>query len=81
MEEIIMALDWPHLAFLFAVLFVLLFRKPLLGLISRITSIDKSGIKALQAPEAQREEQKKERAGVAPGLQVLPALGVKLAFR
>jgi hypothetical protein len=60
MEAIIKILGWPHLSFLFAVFFVLLFRKPLLGLISRITSIDKSGIKALQAPEAQREERKKE---------------------
>jgi hypothetical protein len=60
MEGIIKAIGWPHLAFLFAVFFVLLFRKPLFGLISRITSIDKSGIKASQTPEAQREKQKKE---------------------
>ena len=60
MEEIIKSLSWSHLTFLFAVFFVLLFRKPLFGLISRITSIDKSGIKASQTPEAQREEQKKE---------------------
>ena len=60
MEGIIKAMGWPHLVFLFAVFFVLLFRKPLLGLISRITSIDKSGIKTSQAPEAQREKQKKE---------------------
>ncbi len=60
MEGIIKAIGWPHVAFLFAVFFMLLFRKPLLGLIPRITSIDKNGIKALQTPEAQREEQKKE---------------------
>jgi len=60
MEEIIKSLSWSHLTFLFAVFFMLLFRKPLFGLISRITSIDKSGIKASQTPEAQREEQKKE---------------------
>lgn len=60
MEEIIKSLGWPHLTFLFTVFFVLLFKKPLFGLISRITSINKSGIKASQTPEAQREEQKKE---------------------
>lgn len=60
MEEIIKSISWPHLTFLFAVFFVFLFRKPLFGLISRITSIDKDGIKASQTPEAQREEQKKE---------------------
>jgi len=60
MEEIIKAMGWPQLTFLFAVFFVLVFKKPLLGLISRITSIDKSGIKASQTTEAQSEKQKKE---------------------
>jgi hypothetical protein len=60
MEEFIKALGWPHLSFVFGVFFVLLFRRPLSGLISRVTSIDKGGIKALQTPEAQREVQKKE---------------------
>jgi hypothetical protein len=76
MEAIIKTLGWPHLTFLFAVFFVLLFRKPLLGLISRITSIDKSGIKALQAPEAQREEQKKESVQ-----QLLLAIGDSIVLR
>ena len=58
--EIVKALGWPHFTFLFCVVFILLFRKPLFALISRITSIDKSGIKASQSPEVQREEQKKE---------------------
>ena len=60
MENVIKALGWPHFTFLFAVLCIFLFRKPIFGLITRITSIDKSGIKASQTPEAQREEQKKE---------------------
>ena len=55
MEEIIKALGWPHFSFLFALVFVLLFRNQLAGLISRITSIDKSGVKAAPTPEAQRE--------------------------
>lgn len=53
-------MGWPHFAFLFAIFFVILFRRPLLDLIRHITSIDKNGIKVSQAPEAQREEQKKE---------------------
>jgi hypothetical protein len=76
MEAIIKILGWPHLSFLFAVFFVLLFRKPLLGLISRITSIDKSGIKALQAPEAQREERKKESVQ-----ELLVAIGDSIVLR
>jgi len=60
MTEIITAISWPHFTFLFAVLFIFLFRKPLSGLISRVTSVDKSGIKATQTPEAQREDQKRE---------------------
>ncbi len=39
---------------------VSLFRSQLAGLLTRITSIDKSGIKAQPVPEAQREEKKKE---------------------
>lgn len=76
MEGIIKAIGWPHLAFLFAVFFVLLFRKPLFGLISRITSIDKSGIKASQTPEAQREEQKKESVQ-----QLLLAIGDSIVLQ
>jgi hypothetical protein len=74
--EIIKALSWPHFTFLFAVLFVFLFRKPLFALISRITSIDKSGIKALEAPEVQREAQKKEAVQ-----QLLLAIGDSIVLR
>ncbi len=76
MGEIIKALGWPHFTFLFAILFVLLFRKPLFGLIARITSIDKSGIKASQTPEAQREEQKKESIQ-----QLLLAIGETIVLK
>ena len=60
MEEILKNLSWPHISLIFAVFFVLVFRKPLVSLISRITSIDKTGVKAAATPEAQREEQRKE---------------------
>ncbi len=60
MEEIIKSLSWPHLTFIFVVIFIFAFRKPLAGLISRVTQIDKSGVKTSSTPEAQREEQKKE---------------------
>ena len=43
-----------------AFLFMLLFRRELAGFISRVTSIDKSGVKASSTPEAQREKQKTE---------------------
>ena len=76
MGEIVKALGWPHLTFLFAVFFILLFRKPLFTLISRITSIDKSGIKASQSPEAQREDQRKEAVQ-----QLLLAIGDSIVLR
>lgn len=76
MEAIIKSISWPHLTFLFAVFFVFLFRKPLFGLISRITSIDKGGIKASQTPEAQREEQKKEAVQ-----ELLLAIGDSIVLR
>jgi hypothetical protein len=76
MKEIIIALGWPHMTFLFAVIFIILFKKPLFGFLSRITSIDKTGIKALQTPEAQREEQKKESAQ-----QLLIEIGESIVLR
>ena len=76
MEEIIKAMSWPQLTFLFAVFFVLVFKKPLLGLISRITSIDKSGIKASQTTEAQSENQKKESVQ-----QLLLAIGDSIVLQ
>jgi len=76
MEGFIKALGWPHFAFLFALICVLLFRKPLSGLISRVTAINKSGIKASQTPEAQREEKKKESVQ-----QLLLAVGDTIVLR
>ena len=58
MERILNSLGWPFFAFL--AFFVLIFKKQLGDFISRIISIDKSGIKTLSVPEVQREEQKKE---------------------
>jgi len=57
MAEIISSLGWPHVSLIFAVIFLLLFWKPIAGFISRTTKIDKTGISAEKhsAPEAQRE--------------------------
>jgi hypothetical protein len=60
MEGIIKALSWPHFVFIFALVFILVFRSQLAGLISRITSIDKTGVKTVPTPEAQREKKKSE---------------------
>ncbi len=76
MEEIIKALGWPHFSFLFALVFVLLFRNQLAGLISRITSIDKFGVKAAPTPEAQREKQKTEAVQ-----ELLLAIGDSIVLR
>lgn len=76
MEEIIKALGWPHFTFLFALVFLLVFRSQLAGLISRITSIDKSGVKAVPTPEAQREKQKTEAVQ-----ELLLAIGDSIVLR
>ncbi len=76
MEEILTALGYPHFAFLFALVFVFLFRGPLAALISRITSIDKSGVKAVPAPEAQREKRKTEAVQ-----ELLLAVGDSIVLR
>lgn len=44
------------LMFIFATVFIILFRQPLSNLIYRITKIDKEGLTAGSAPEAQREK-------------------------
>ena len=58
--EIIAALGWPHFSFAFGLVF--LFRDQLKGLLGRITSIDKTGIKTQPNPEVQREDPKKIEA-------------------
>ena len=55
MVEILNAITWHHMAFLFAVVFVYLFRQPLSDLIKRITKIDKQGVTAEPSPDSQRE--------------------------
>lgn len=76
MEEILKALGWPHFSFLFALAFVLLFRSQLAGLISRVTSIGKEGVKAAPTPEAQREKQRTEAVQ-----ELLLAIGDSIVLR
>jgi hypothetical protein len=60
--EIIAAFGWPHFAFAFGTVFLLVFREQLRALLGRITSIDKTGIKTQPNPEIQREDPKKIEA-------------------
>jgi hypothetical protein len=62
MHEIIAALGWPHFAFAFGIVFLLVFREQLRSLLGRITSIDKTGIKTQPNPENQREDQNRSEA-------------------
>ena len=62
MKELMEAITWPHVAFLFGLIFILIFRKQLAALISRVTAIDKTGVKAGPMPKAQREQKKSEAA-------------------
>ena len=56
MDETLKIITWPHVIFLFAIVFVLLFREQISHLIKRTTSIDKKGLKAGPSPESQREQ-------------------------
>lgn len=60
MVNIVKEAVWPVVFLLTVLSFMLLFRTQLAALISRITSIDKSGVKTSPAPESQREQQKTE---------------------
>lgn len=62
MSQSIAALSWPHFAFLFGVIFVLLFRAQIGALLSRVTSIDKSGIRTQAMPDAQSDSTKRYEA-------------------
>ena len=60
MVDILKILGWPHFTFIFAVIFIFAFKKPISSFISRVKSIDKFGVKTSATPEAQREKDKKE---------------------
>ena len=56
MDETLKVITWPHVAFLFAITFIVIFREPISHLIKRTTSINKKGLKAGPSPESQREQ-------------------------
>jgi len=74
----IAAFGWPHFAFAFALVSLVLFRGELRGLITRIVSIDKLGIKTSQstAPELQEEQSQQKAAAqdLIEGLSNSPVL-------
>lgn len=76
MTEMIKTLGWPHFTFLFALVFVFVFRTQLAQLISRVTSIDKSGVKAGPIPEGQREDKRREAVQ-----ELLVAIGDSIVLR
>jgi len=76
MDAVLAALGWPHFAFLFGLIFVLMFRTQIGSLLSRVTSIDKSGIKTQSAPELQLEDH--TRAEVAQ--ELMQAVGSSVAL-
>jgi len=58
--QILISIGWPLVSLVFAVFFVLLFRKPLYGFIERIRSVSKDGLSTEAIPKAQIEEPKKK---------------------
>lgn len=71
MEAFIASITWHHLAFLFALVFVFLFREPLSGLIKRTTKINKDGLTADLSPEIQREQSSTSAEAVQQLLDVV----------
>lgn len=58
--EIIKNLGWPHFTFIFAIIFIFVFKPQIGSFISRIRSVGKKGIKADALPEAQYDETRKQ---------------------
>ena len=71
MEEILKAITWHQLAFLFSLVFIFVFRQPLSGLIKRTTKIDKDGLTAEPSPESQREKTKTTSEAVQQLLDIV----------
>lgn len=55
-------MGWPHFSFLFGLVFLFIFRVPIRDFLSRVTSIEKIGLKTQPVPEVQREKKKNEAA-------------------
>lgn len=72
MEELLKVITWHHLVFLFALVFIFVFRQPLSGLIKRTTKIDRGGLTAEPSPESQREKTETSSEAVQ---QLLDAVG------
>lgn len=71
-ETILQSITWHHLIFIFAVIFIFVFKEPISGLIRRTTKIDKSGLIAESTPESQREKTETSAEAVQ---QLLDAVG------
>ncbi len=76
MAEILSSLGWPHFTFIFAIVFLFIFRTQISGFICRISSIDKGGVKTSPVPEAQREKEKTEAVQ-----ELLLAIGDSIVLR
>lgn len=75
--EILAAVTWEHLAFVFALVFIFLFRGHLSGLIKRTTKISKDGLAAEASPEMQREQNRTTPEAVQ---QLLDVVGSSLVI-
>lgn len=60
MNDLLSSISWPIVALLLGLFALFLFRAQIKDLLSRTTSIDRSGLKAASTPEAQREDRKTE---------------------
>lgn len=76
MEAIINVVDWPHVTLIFAVVFILVFRRAITGLISRTKSINRIGLDTVDNPKVQDDDSRKksvqellDRAGTSNALQ------------
>ena len=61
MTKLVASLGWPHIALVFGVVFIFIFREQIAAFIGRIKSVGRDGIStAEKTPEAQREKEKKQ---------------------
>ncbi len=54
--NILSKIGWPHIALIFGIIFIVMFKKPIANFLNRVDSVGKDGVKTNANPEAQNED-------------------------
>jgi len=66
--KLISSLGWPHISFVFGIVFIIVFNKAFRDFIVRIRSVSKQGVSTEAVPGAQNDEKRKQAVQELMGL-------------